>query len=136
MSAPGLELQKAVFETLAGDAALVAALGGAKIHDLAPADVALPYLTFGQTRVYDWSTATESGSEHLFTLHVWSRAGGRKQALDIMDLVHTRLHDAELVLDAHDLVNLRQEYAETRYEEDLGVHHGIVRFRAAIEIAA
>lgn len=136
MSAPGLDLQKAVFEALAGDAALVAALGGAKVHDLAPADIAFPYATFGQTRVYDWSTGTESGSEHVFTLHIWSRAGGRKQALGIMELVHARLHDAGLALEGHHLVNLRQEYAETRYDEDLGVHHGIMRFRAAIERAA
>ena len=50
-----VELQKAVFEALAGDAAL-AALIGTRIFDHAPANVAFPYVTFGRTSIYDWST--------------------------------------------------------------------------------
>jgi len=135
MASPGLELQKAVFAALSADPALIAALGGPKIHDLAPADVAFPYITFGRTSVYDWSTGTESGTEHLFTLHVWSKARGRSEALDIMELVRARLHDADLALEGYHLVNLREEFSETRYDDDLGVHHGLLRYRAVIEPA-
>ena len=70
MTAPVADLQKAVFQILAGDNALAALLGGAKIFDHAPADVRFPYVTFGRTSVYDWSTDTESGTEQLFTLHI------------------------------------------------------------------
>lgn len=135
MAAPGLELQKAVFAALSADAALAAALGGPKIYDLAPTKVAFPYITFGRTTVYDWSTGTENGTEHLFTLHVWSKARGRSEALDIVELVRTRLHGAELALEGYNLVNLREEFSETRYDDDLGVHHGILRYRAVIEPA-
>jgi len=132
MPAPAAELQKAVFEALAGDAALTA-LVGPRIHDHAPANVAFPYITFGRTSIFDWSTGTESGSEQLFTLHVWSKAKGKKETLDIMEIARARLDDAELPLDEHQLVDLRHEFAEARYDEDLSVYHGLLRFRAVTE---
>ncbi|MBN9071506.1 MAG: DUF3168 domain-containing protein [Rhizobiales bacterium] len=133
MSAPANELQAAVFAALAGDAALVAMLGGARIHDHAPADVAFPYITFGRTSVYDWSTGTESGTEQLFTLHVWSKAKGKKEALDIMEAAKARLHDQSLPLAGRTLVNCRMEFAEARHDDDLSVYHGLLRFRAVVE---
>lgn len=135
MSAPAVELQKAVFEALGGDAAL-AAIVGTRIFDHAPANVAFPYISFGRTSIYDWSTGTENGSEQLFTLHVWSKAKGKKETLDIMDLARARLENAAPALDGHYLVNLRLEFAEARYDDDLTVHHGLLRFRAVTEPAA
>lgn len=133
MTAPAVDLQKALFEALVGDAALSSVLGGEKIFDHAPADVRFPYVTFGRTSLYDWSTSTESGTEQLFTLHVWSKAKGRKEVLDIMQIVRLRLDDAALGLGAHHLVNLRFELGEARYDDDISVHHGLLRFRAVIE---
>src|SRR5690606_31296217 len=80
MTDAAADLQKALFAALAGDAALVSALGGAKVFDHAPAHVAFPYVTFGRTSVHDWSTDAERGAEHLVTLHVWSKARGRMEA--------------------------------------------------------
>lgn len=136
MTVPAADLQKALFEALVSDNALVAALGGAKIFDHAPADVRFPYVTFGRTSLYDWSTSTEDGTEALLTLHVWSKAKGRKEALGIMERVKASLDDASLDLGAHHLVSLRFEYGEARYDEDVAVHHGLLRFRAVIETAA
>lgn len=128
-----IELQKAVFSALTGDAALVAALGGPRVHDLAPTNAPFPYVTFGRTTVQDWDTGTESGSEHLFTLHVWSKARGKREALAIMEMIRARLHDASLALTGHRLINLRLDFQEARFNDDLAVHHGIIRFRAVTE---
>ncbi|MHA6685167.1 DUF3168 domain-containing protein [Mesorhizobium sp. A556] len=136
MTAPAADLQKALFEALADDAALSAALGGAKIFDHAPADVRFPYVTFGKTSIYDWSTSTETGTEQLLTLHIWSKARGRKETLDLMQIVKARLDDATLGLGAHHLVNLCFETGEASYDSDLSVHHGLLRFRAVIEETA
>jgi hypothetical protein len=135
MTAAAADLQKALFEALKGDAALVAVLGGGKVFDHAPANVAFPYITFGRTSVYDWSTDTESGTEQLFTLHVWSKARGKGEALGIMEIVMRRLGTGALALDRHHLVNLTLEFAEARYDEDLSVHHGLLRYRAVMEEA-
>lgn len=133
MTASAADLQKAIFATLESDPALVGLLGSAKIYDRAPANQQFPYLTFGRTSIYDWSTGTESGSEHLFTLHIWSKAKGKMETLEIMEVAKARLADGSLVLDNHHLVNIRLEFAEARYDEDLAVHHGLLRYRAVIE---
>ncbi len=120
------ELQKAIFAALAD-------LVGARILDHAPANVPFPYITFGRTSVHDWSTGTESGTEQIFTLHVWSRGKGKKEALAIMDQVRETLHDGALALDGYALVNLRLEFSEARYDERNEAHHGLMRFRAVME---
>lgn len=128
------ELQKAVFSALTGDAALVALLDGPKVYDHTPARVAFPYITFGRTTGYDWDTATERGNEHLFTLHLWSNAKGKAESLDLIEAARQRLHDAPLALDGgYALVNLREEFSEARFDEDLAVYHGLLRFRAVTE---
>jgi len=136
MSAPAVELQKAVFARLGEDSALVGLLGGARIFDHVPANAPFPYITFGRTSVYDWSTDTESGTEQLFTLHIWSKAKGKKETLEIMDAASALLEDTSLPLEGHHLVNLRLEFAEARYDDDLSVYHGLLRFRAVTETAA
>lgn len=133
MSSAAVKLQKAVFSALTGNAGLVAALGGPHVHDLAAASAPFPYITFGRTSVQDWDTGTESGSEHLFTLHAWSKARGKTEVLSIMDMIRTSLHDVDLALAGHRLVNLRLDFQEARFNEDLSVHHGIIRFRAVTE---
>jgi hypothetical protein len=133
MTSPAAELQKAIFTALGSDTALTAALGENRIFDQAPANVAFPYITFGRTSVYDWSTGTEKGTEQLFTLHIWSKAKGSKETLEIMEMARWVLDDKSLPLDGHHLVNLRLEFAEARYDDDLAVHHGLLRFRAVTE---
>jgi hypothetical protein len=128
------ELQKAIFGALGANGAL-AGLVGTRIFDHAPANVAFPYITFGRTSVYDWSTGTESGTEHLFTLHVWSKGKGKKEVLEIMQLARETLHDAALELEGHKLVNLRLAFCEARYDDRNEAHHGLLRFRAVVEEA-
>lgn len=135
MTAPAAEVQKAIYAALAGDAALVARLGGVRVYDHTPADVPFPYITFGRTAIYDWSTGTESGTEQLLTLHVWSKGRGKAETHQIMDAIARRLHDAGLPLEGHHLANLRLEFSEILFDEDLTVHHGLMRFRAVTESA-
>ena len=132
MTSAAADLQKSLYAALAGDAGIVAALGGSKIFDHAPAGVSFPYITFGRTGIYDWSTDTESGTEQLITLHVWSKAKGKEETLAIMELARERLGQP-LTLESHHLVNLRLDYAEARYDDDVTVHHGLLRLRAMVE---
>lgn len=135
MTSAALELQRAVFAALQGNAELGAAMGEVRLYDQAPANAKFPYLTFGRTSVYDWSTDTESGAEHLVTLHVWSKARGKSECHALIENVRAALDDAALALDGHALIRLRKEYSEVRYEDDNDVHHGLIRFRALTEAA-
>jgi hypothetical protein len=126
-------LQRAVFTALATDSALVALLGAARIYDDVPQRAELPYVTFGQATTRDWSTGDTAGEEHQLTLHVWSRADGRRETHEVAAAVRAVLHDAALPLDGHRLVQLRHELTEARREGDGETYRGLVRFRAVTE---
>lgn len=136
MAHPSAELQTSVYQTLTADPGLLSLLGGPKIFDHIPEEAVYPYLTLGRTTVIDWSTGTEDGSEHLLTLHVWAKGGGKQATYQIMDQVSTRLHDQHLPLDKHRLVNLQLQFAEARLEPESTTYHGILRFRAVTEPVA
>lgn len=136
MSSPAWELQKAVYATLIADAPLVSLLGGTRIYDDVPRGAAFPYVTFGPSTARDWSTGTETGSEHLLTLRVWSKTGGEKEVHVVLDAIRAALHEAVLTLTGHRLVSLRHETSDATREPDGETYQGTARFRAVIEPAA
>ena len=126
-------LRTAMHAALTSDPVLLAALGGPRVHDVPPASPEFPYVTLGEAQVLDWSTATEGGEEHRLTLHAWSRQGGHNEAHAIAAILQQALHDAELVLTGHRLVNLRLTSADIRREAGGRTYHALVRFRAVTE---
>lgn len=136
MSSAGFALQKAIFEKLTSDAPTLAALGGPRVYDDAPARTEFPFVTFGQSSERDWSTGSDEGFEHLVTLHVWSRARGRREAEQVIAAARAALHDQDLALAGHRLINLRHEFSEARRDSDGETFHGIARFRAVTEVEA
>jgi hypothetical protein len=133
MAVAGYEVQKALFAALSGNAPLVALLGGAKVYDDVPRSAALPYITFGQSTLRDWSTGTDAGFEHLITLHVWSSVNGDREAHQIISAIRDCLHDVALPVASHRLINLRFEFSDLVRDPDGETSHGIVRYRAVTE---
>lgn len=133
MSSASFALQQALHGRLTSDVALTALLGGVRVYDDVPERAEFPYVTFGQTAERDWATGSEEGSEHTVTLHVWSRARGRKEANAILAAARAALHDAPLTLAGHRLVNLRHEFSDARRDPDGETFHGTARFRAVTE---
>lgn len=133
MSSPAWELQKAVYRALIADTALAALLGGARIYDDVPRGAPFPYVTFGPSTTRDWSTGTDSGTEHVFTLRAWSKEKGEMEVHGLMHAIRTALHGAALTLAGHRLVNLRHETSDTLRNADGETYQGIARFRAVTE---
>ncbi len=136
MSSPAWELQKAAYVALSGDADLTTLLGGARIYDHVPRGAAFPYVTFGPSTLRDWSTGTETGSEHIITLRAWSKAGGEKEVHLILEAIRAALNEAELAPDGHRIVSLRHELSEATREPDGETYQGVARFRALTEPTA
>ncbi len=134
MSSAAFALQQAIFSKLSGDATTLSALGGPRIYDDVPARAEFPFMTFGQSTERDWSTGTDQGYEHTITLHAWSRGRGRKEAQAVISAARDALHDQNLSLTGHRLINLRHEYSEVRRDNDGETFHGIARFRAVTEV--
>jgi len=133
MASASWALQQSIFAALTGDAALVNLLGGPRVYDDVPVRAEFPFVTFAQSSERDWSTGTEAGEEHIYTLHVWSRAHGRKETQEIIDALRGALHDQSLSLTGYRLVNMRHEISDSRREADGETFHGIVRYRAVTE---
>jgi hypothetical protein len=126
-------IQRGIYQALAGSSDLTSILGGARIYDDPPQSASYPFVSLGQSLVRDWSTGGEDGAEHILTLHVWSRAGGKKQVYEIVEAIKDVLHDQPLTLLDHHLVNLRHDFSEARQDPDGDTYHGIVRYRAVTE---
>lgn len=133
MADASFALQQAFHARLTADAPLLALLGGPRIYDDVPQCAEFPYVTFGQSTERDWSTGSEDGREHTVTLHVWSRAHGRKEAVAVLAAARAALHDNSLTLVGHRLVNLRHEFSDARRDTDGETYHGTARFRAVTE---
>ncbi|CAN7437325.1 DUF3168 domain-containing protein [Mesorhizobium amorphae] len=129
MTAPD-DLLQALFLRLKSDASLSALLGGAGLLEQATDNAAFPYVTCGHTSAFDLDTGADNDADQLVTLHVWSKAHGGAETRVIMDTIEARLAGAALAIGPHGQTRLSLEFAETRYDEDLAVHHGMLRFRA------
>jgi Protein of unknown function (DUF3168) len=133
MSADMQRLQEAIHARLATDAGLGAVLGGVHVYDRPPQGAAMPYITFGATRTFDAGTSTEDAREHLMTLHVWSKTGGRKQCMEAMQATGEALAAIPALSGTVRIVSLRRQADEIVYEPDLRAWHGVMRLRVVTE---
>lgn len=129
MTAAG-DLQQALFLRLKSDASLSALLGGAGLLERATDNAAFPYVTCGQTSGFDWDSGAEDNSDQLITFHIWSKTHEEAETRAIMNAINARLDGAVLVIGPRGQTRLSLEFSEARYDEELLVHHGLLRFRA------
>lgn len=130
---PAWDLQSALWRELTANENLLGQLGGAHVYDDVPQAAVFPFVTLGDIRSNDWSTQTLKGHEHFLTLHVWSRAPGRKQVQAILQALEAALDDAALALQDHRLITLRLVFWDARRDPDGETYHGVMRFRAVTE---
>lgn len=109
------------------------ALVGDRIYDDPPPDVVFPYVTLGRVETRPSDAAANAALDHAVTLHVWSRYGGRAEALDVIAALRAALHNAPLALDDHRLVLLLATFADVFRSSDGRTTHGVLRLRAITE---
>jgi len=128
-------LQEAVYQRLAGDAALAALVGGA-IFDAPPeGDLPTIYVALGAESVRDRSDISGAGAWHRFVVSVITDAAGFHAAKEAAGAVSDALIDAPLVLTRGRLVALNFERARAR-RVDRGDKRRIdLTFRARVDAA-
>lgn len=136
MTSASVALRAAVHAALRSDSGFAAVLGGSRVYDEPPRNVAFPYVTLGEARLSDLSGDGGTTQEHQLTLHAWSRQGGHREAHTIAGALLQALDDAPLPLGGHRLVNFRFSVADIRRERDGRTYHALVRFRAVTEPSA
>lgn len=107
----------------------------ARIYDDPPQDPVFPYLTLGRLESRPADASASEATEHAVTLHVWSRYGGRAEALDVIGALRAALHDAALDVEDRRLVFLFATFADVFRSGDGRTTHGVLRLRALTEPA-
>ncbi len=127
-------LQQSAFAALAASDA-VRDIAGERVFDAVPRGAAFPYIVIGDDTEANSGTATEEGSEHTLSVHIWSRAGGHKEIKRAAAAVRQTLDGAALTLDGHKLIDIRFLSADFRRETDGETYRAVLRFRAVTEPA-
>lgn len=127
-------LAAAIIAAARNDDALKALVGmPARIWDEPPPEAPFPYVTLGRMESRPSDASEAAALEHGVTLHVWSRHGGRAQALDIIAALRTLLHNAALSVTGHRLVLLFTSYSDLFRAGDGHTTHGVLRLKAITE---
>jgi len=127
-------LASAIRAATAGAAGVKTLIGDpARIYDDPPPDPTFPYLTLGRVETKPADASGVGALEHAVTLHVWSRYGGRAEALDVIGALRAALHDAALSVEGRRLVFLFASFADVFRSGDGRTTHGVLRLRALTE---
>lgn len=111
----------------------VQAILGDRLFDEPPPDALYPYATLGRVETRPASGADADALEHAVTLHVWSRYGGRAEALGAVGALRTALDGADIELEGRRLVLLFATFADVFRAGDGRTTHGVLRLRAVTE---
>jgi hypothetical protein len=131
-----LAVRRAIHARLLAHAPLIAALGGARIHDEPPRAASGPYIVHGDVEARDWSSGSSAGCEQTLRLVVWAaRPGETAAALSIAGEAAAALHEAPLQPAGHVLITLRQTGLDLARDDKTGLSRVTLIFRAVTERA-
>ncbi|MGZ8362872.1 MAG: DUF3168 domain-containing protein [Caulobacteraceae bacterium] len=131
---PDRALQLALLDHLRADAALIALIGDPpRVYDEPPAAPVYPQVLLGRAETRPFGGGDSEGVEHAVSLTVTSRFGGAEEAKAVTAAVRAALHNADLALEDHRLVNLRVTYCDVFRSTDWRATFGILRLRAVTE---
>lgn len=102
-----LDVQKALYAKLAADNALMAMVSG--VFDRVKDGTDYPYVVLSDAVAEDVSTQTQIVQRVVVALEVFSRGGGRKQALEIAARVNNLLHEGTMSISNQSVINMRVE---------------------------
>jgi hypothetical protein len=124
MKSAVLELQTAI------KALLVAGMPTATIYDGAPRNAPVPFVSLDEivTRRKDGLDAMIE--EHRFSIRVWSKAGGKTEAVTLADAVITLLDDAQPTMPDHRVIRLYLDTSDSRAAKDRIAVETTLRFVA------
>ena len=128
----GNALQAAIYAKLTASAPLMALVSG--VFDSVPQDYAdFPYVAIGEDTLAEWDGDDFTGEECTVTIHVWSRADGRKETKIAQGYIHDALHRQTLSVSGYNSVDCVREFSDTLLDPDGHTRHGVQQFRVTIE---
>lgn len=123
----------AAIRAAAMDDADVQSIVADRVYDDPPPGVMFPYITIGRIKSKAIDTSEREALQHGLTLHVWSRYGGRAEALEAIAALRGCLHNAALGVADRRLVLLFAQFADVFRSGDGITTHGVLRLKAITE---
>ncbi|WP_028977411.1 DUF3168 domain-containing protein [Sporolactobacillus terrae] len=124
-----LNVQDAVFQRLANDPGLSAVVTG--IFDKVPETKNFPYVVLGRCYATPYRTKSTDGERIELTLDIWSGDNGKKETIDIANLIGAALEDP-LSLDSADLFSQELKSIEV-LEEVTDLFHGTLVYEFILD---
>lgn len=124
------EAQKAVFQRLQTDEALMSAING--IHDYVPDETNFPYIVFGRSYSEPYKTKTSIGERIELQIEIWSATKGKEETINIIKLMEAALTEELTVEDAF-LISQEIKSREV-LEEAIDLFHGTIVFEILLDL--
>ena len=123
-----LDIARALQIALSRNIGVLSVLGKPpRLYDNPPEDPVFPYLTYGPMRTQDISGDEVVLKNHTLTLDIWSRYGGRAEALTILQAVYSAIENAAFDLGAVHLVRKQILNTDIFRAPDGQTIHGLIR---------
>ncbi len=105
------------------------------VYDQAPQDVSFPYVTIGEANAADNDTDTDDTQLTNYTLHVWSRAFGKKEAQLIIGELKDALHLLKFSEAGYTFTENYRLTTDCFVDSDGKTFHGTITFKLNINKA-
>jgi hypothetical protein len=125
------ELQRAIVDRLADDAAVMAIATG--VFDHVPQGATFPYVVIGDDLASAVDTDDTLNADHVVTVHTWSRYRGQKETKQLQQAVYAALHRGALTVASAVYVDCQAETQESFLDDDGLTRHGVQRFRVLLD---
>lgn len=102
------------------------------IFDYVPEDTRFPYIVIGRIYSEPENTKTTIGERIEIDLDIWSSAKGKKETINIVNLIKNALED-DLVIPGADVIDQEIKSIEV-LEEINDLYHGTVVFEVLLDL--
>ena len=127
MKSAVLELQTAIKTRVA------TALGSTPLYDGAPRNAAVPFVSIDEIVTKRKDGLNAMIEEHRLAIRIWSKAGGKIEAVTIADQVITVLDDAQPTMTDHRVIRMYLDTSDSRVAKDRIAVETTLRFVALTE---
>ncbi|MEE9272462.1 MAG: DUF3168 domain-containing protein [Robiginitomaculum sp.] len=119
---------KAIHNHLSNSQEVQSLLGNPpRLYDNPPEDPIYPYLSYGRMQSSDISGDAAPLSQHIISLHIWSRYGGRGEIFDCNAAIAAALFGASLPLGEGIAVHSNITFTDNFRAPDGRTMHGLIR---------
>jgi hypothetical protein len=124
----------ALRQAIVSDAAVQSIFGApARFYDERPSEPVFPFVQTGAVQTRAAGASLKDAMEHLINLHVWSRYGGRAQALDGLHALRACIENGIGPAAGRHIVMASASFIDVFRDADGITTHGVMRVRVISE---